>query len=328
MPELSPKANLAELVAILNDEIARTPEDVARRQTLLVPVSVDCVLPLRVAAAEAVWRVGGRHDLALPFLTWALKDGYWGASRQAAEVLGEMGSVAHEAVPELVMLVLRRLDHGPFHYEEFDKLSDSESLLTVLAKTLGRCGLGSTHLREARKALSHIASSSDEAARSVAKHALGHLRESKLRSEGYDCLPGTWQSPTPRQPVDKTRWRECDQCGRNTPVDEDWQRQGDGTVVKTGTCTYVCAHCEHGHVGTPIWSDDAKAQSNCHNCDTELGAEYTCPQCSYPRGWMRVECPNCAHSQPVPVPHWVVRCDLFHLECVNCENAFDSLCIC
>jgi hypothetical protein len=50
---------------------------------LVVPVSVDCVLVLRVAAAEAVWKVGGRHDLALPFLAWALKDDYWGVSRKA-----------------------------------------------------------------------------------------------------------------------------------------------------------------------------------------------------------------------------------------------------
>ena len=96
MPEHNENTNPADLVAILTDETVRTPIEVFRRcqaleqlsacgtttirvlpavlRSLFVPVSTDCVLVLRVAAAEAVWKVGGRDDLALPFLAWALKD--------------------------------------------------------------------------------------------------------------------------------------------------------------------------------------------------------------------------------------------------------------
>jgi hypothetical protein len=51
------------------------------------------MLALRVAAAEAVWKVGERRDLALPFLAWALNDEYWGVSRNVAQVLIGMGPV-------------------------------------------------------------------------------------------------------------------------------------------------------------------------------------------------------------------------------------------
>lgn len=153
-------------------------------------------------------------------------------------------------------------------------------------------------------------------------------QDESLSKRGYHALPGTWQSPTSLKPVNKELWQECHQCGCLTPAEADWQPHHDGTIAKTGTHTYVCAHCDHCHVGTPYWSDDAKAQTQCHNCSAELGDAYQCPQCSYPRGWMRVQCPCCAHQQPVSAPHWVAKCDLFHLECVNCENAFDSLCIC
>lgn len=86
MPEHNEITYPEELVAILTDETARTPQEVFRRceaieqlsasgvatidalpaimRSLLVPVSVDCVLALRVAAAEAAWKVGRRHDLA------------------------------------------------------------------------------------------------------------------------------------------------------------------------------------------------------------------------------------------------------------------------
>ena len=55
--------------------------------TLVVPVRVDCGLALRVAAAAAIWRVGRRFDVVLPFLVWALKDEYWGVAPRAVEVL-------------------------------------------------------------------------------------------------------------------------------------------------------------------------------------------------------------------------------------------------
>jgi hypothetical protein len=147
--------------------------------------------------------------------------------------------------------------------------------------------------------------------------------------EGYHRLPGTLQSPTPARPVDKTHWQTCGSCSRYIPVIEDRVLQPDGTLANAGTCTYVCPFCSHCHVGTPdTWSGDAEAQARCHNCDTELGDSYQCPKCSFPRGWMRVNCPYCGNSQPVYAPHWVVGCDTFHLECVKCESAFVSLCIC
>lgn len=187
-----------KFIGILTDEPARTPQEVFRRceaaealarlgpaahtamqalvRTLVVPVGVDCVLALRVAAAEAVWKVGGRHDLALPFLAWALKDEYWGVSRKAAQVLGEMGPVAHDAIPDLVRLADRRCTHGRFHFEGFEQLADSASepgpLLAVVATALGRCGRGVAHWQEAHGMLTRLSASEEEDARTAALRAL------------------------------------------------------------------------------------------------------------------------------------------------------------
>jgi len=202
MPQHNKNTNPAELVAILTDETARTPDDVFRRcealrrlsacstttvdvlpsiiRSLFVPVSVDCVLALRVAAAEAVWKVGGRHDLALPFLAWALKDEYWGASRKAVGVLAEMGPVAHDAVPELVSLAERRLVRGPFHYENFGNGNDGESLLAAVATTLGKCGVGIAHLDEACRILHRIVDCEDADASVAAQRALIQLQNMSL----------------------------------------------------------------------------------------------------------------------------------------------------
>src|SRR4051812_44263067 len=120
---------VGDLASLLSDEPARSPDDVFRRcqaadalvdlgpdalpalpallRTLVVPVTVDCALALRVAAAAAVWKVGGRSDAALPFLAWALKDEYWGVARRAAEVLAEIGPAA--VVPDLVRVAGCRL---------------------------------------------------------------------------------------------------------------------------------------------------------------------------------------------------------------------------
>ncbi len=198
MPEHHENTNPAELVAILTDGMAGTPDDVFRRcealerlsacgttavdvlpsimRSLLVPVSVDCVLALRVAAAEAVWKVGGRHDLALPFLAWGLKDEYWGVSRKAAVVLAEMGPVAHDAVPDLVNLAERRLVRGPFHYENFGNGNDGESLLATVATSLGRCGRGTAHLDEACRMLHRIVDCEDADASVAAQLALKELQ--------------------------------------------------------------------------------------------------------------------------------------------------------
>lgn len=199
MPERNENINPADLVAILTDETVRTPDEVFRRcqalerlsacdtttidalpsimRSLLVPVSVDCVLALRVAAAEAVWKVGGRHDLALPFLAWALKDEYWGVSRKAAEVLAEMGPVAHDAVPDLVNFAERRLDRGSFHYENFGDGDDGESLLAVIARALGICGQGVAHVNEAHRILNRLVDCQEADACAAAQQAVRQLQD-------------------------------------------------------------------------------------------------------------------------------------------------------
>jgi hypothetical protein len=195
------RSAVEKFIGILTDEPARTPQEVFRRceaaealaalgpaaraampallRTLVLPVSVDCVLALRVAAAEAVWKVGRRHDLALPFLAWALKDEYWGVSRKAAQVLGEMGPVAHDAIPDLVRLADRRCAHGRFHFEEFEQVagtaSEPGSLLAVVATALGRCGRGVAHWQEAHGMLTRLSASEEEDARTAALRALDVL---------------------------------------------------------------------------------------------------------------------------------------------------------
>jgi HEAT repeat protein len=192
---------LEKFIAILSDEPVRTPQDVFQRceaaealaglgwaaqaampallRTLVVPVDIDCVLALRVAAAEAVWKVGGRHDLALPFLAWALKDEYWGVSRKAACVLGEMGPVAHEAIPDLVRLAERRCVHGQFSFERFEQeggtTSEARSLLAVVATALGQCGRGVAHWQEAHGMLARLSDSKEQDVRTAAVRALDVL---------------------------------------------------------------------------------------------------------------------------------------------------------
>lgn len=193
--------NVKGYIGILTDEPVRTAHEVFRRceaakalaglgpaaeaampaliRTLVVAVSVDCVLALRVATAEALWRVGGRHDLALPFLAWALKDEDWGVSRDAAQILGEMGSLAHDTVPDLAQLAARRCAQGPFHFEKFDPPASGEfvpgSLLGVVATALGRCGRGTAHWQEAHTMLTRLMDSTEADTRTAATRALDML---------------------------------------------------------------------------------------------------------------------------------------------------------
>lgn len=174
--EVFHRCEAAEALAKLGPAApAATP---ALIRTLVVPVTVDCWLALRVAAAEAVWKVGGRLDLALPFLAWALKDEYWGVSRKAAQVLGEMGPVAHDAIPDLARLADRRSAHGPFHFEQFEPDAgnpETSSLLAIVAIALGRCGRGIAHFQEARRILTQLTASQEEDARTAALQALEGL---------------------------------------------------------------------------------------------------------------------------------------------------------
>src|SRR5262249_10865565 len=55
---------------------------------------------VRVAPAEALWKVTGGVEKSVPILTQVLANG-WEGSSDAAAVLGQMGSDAKEAVPHL-----------------------------------------------------------------------------------------------------------------------------------------------------------------------------------------------------------------------------------
>lgn len=194
---------ISHLIKLLSDEAAATPEDVFSRshaaselaamgsdahaalpaliRTLVVPVHVDCALVLRVAAAEAVWKVGRRSDLALPFLAWALKDEYWGVSLQAVEVLKEMGIEAHEVVPDLCHLAERRLTSGPFHFERIGGIADSSNqstpppLLASIAAALERCGRGNAYYQVAHAMLTTMADDSNNCVQVAAVRALHAL---------------------------------------------------------------------------------------------------------------------------------------------------------
>jgi hypothetical protein len=149
-----------------------------------------------------------------------------------------------------------------------------------------------------------------------------------LQRHKYHELPSTYQSPTAPRPVEKSKWQRCESCGRSIPAEVDYLFRSDGFREEAGTWTYVCPFCSHCHVGTPLDRQEIREQTHCHECGTELGDAYQCPACNFPRGWMRVACPYCGNKQPVYAPHWVIRCDAFKLECVRCESAFWSLCIC
>ena len=193
-------------IALLTGESAVTVEEVFRRcaavealtrlgpaaraampallRTLAAPVYVDCGIVLRVTVAEALWKVGRRDDLALPFLAWALKDDFWGASRTAVRVLGEMGAVAHDAVPDLVRLADQRRTRGPFDFEKFEQRGDTpsgrQSLLALVTTTLGRCGRGVAYGQEARWMLTLLVESEDDEVHAAAERALADLGPSGI----------------------------------------------------------------------------------------------------------------------------------------------------
>jgi hypothetical protein len=195
-------SEVERLAAALTDDPAQSPEEVFRRcrsadalaaigpaaapalpallRTLVVPVGVDCVLALRVAAAAAIWRVDRNWSLAIPFLAWALKDEYWGVAPRAVEILGEIGH--HAVVPDLIRLADRRLAHGPFDFESFSggaEEGDRQPLLALLADALASCGQdrwdGPSYRPEALAILSRLAGSSDERVREAALRALARL---------------------------------------------------------------------------------------------------------------------------------------------------------
>jgi len=187
-------ARVDELTAALSDATVDAPWEVFRRceaadalgemgpaaetaipalvRTLSVRVTVDCVLALRVAAARALWRVGRRADLALPYLLKALDDDYWGVARTAIETLGEMEEAGQPAAAKLVSLAKKRLASGPFHFEQWVEGAGSGQpapLLAAVAAALGACAAGSA---ETRDILLELARNPDGSVRASAEAAL------------------------------------------------------------------------------------------------------------------------------------------------------------
>lgn len=187
-------SRVASLAAILSDKPVSLPQEVAKRcqalealsglgaeahsalpailRSLWVKVDVDCGLCLRIAAAEAAWKVGGLVELALPILAWGLKDEYWEASRKAVKTLGEMGLSASDASPELMQLAHRLLASGRLGFD--DPTLDRRPLLAEVAETLGKCGRGPCW-SEVYGTLLHIAECDDASVREAAASALVFL---------------------------------------------------------------------------------------------------------------------------------------------------------
>lgn len=172
------RCSAADRLALLGPAAARAVP--ALRQTLVVPVTVDCELALRVAAAAALWKVGQCWTLTVPFLLWALKDEYWGVAPRAAEILGEIGHAA--VVPDLIRLAERRLSHGPFSFEQFASSTDQPSarpFLAILVDALVHCSRGRrggpSYISDVRNTLKKLAACEDEQIRVAAQTALVDL---------------------------------------------------------------------------------------------------------------------------------------------------------
>ncbi len=148
-------------------------------------------------------------------------------------------------------------------------------------------------------------------------------------AHGYVETPSGLQwTGRPRRAVDKSDWQPCANCGRSIPVNRDMKPRGEHYLESAGTLTYSCPFCHYGQVGTPHYDSFVQRQSTCLDCKTPLAGGQVCPQCRLPKGWVRIDCPNCRFRHPVCAPHWTRPCDMFRLECVSCETVFESLCIC
>lgn len=142
---------------------------------------------------------------------------------------------------------------------------------------------------------------------------------------GYDRGITTYQSEMPRHPASKSDWQPCHACAQPIPVQLNWRRDEPGPRV-VASVSYVCPRCHATQLGVEERCDHYDA---CHVCKTPLADDdLACSSCGMLRYWTCVACPTCGASQPVHVPHLGVHCDVFHLECVECETQFHSLCIC
>ena len=138
-------------------------------RSLTVPVSVDSGFALRVAAADAAWKIGQCRDLSLPIVAWALRDQYWGYSRTAVKILLEMGHAATHATPELVNFTKRRLKNGPLFFEQYQSNDNEDSLLTLAAKALVGVGFHREYLDDVRSTLKALEECDDPVAAKVAR---------------------------------------------------------------------------------------------------------------------------------------------------------------
>jgi HEAT repeat protein len=89
------------------------PDDARIALKEAVPTLIDMLrtndFELRFAAAQAVWRIGGRPDLVIPVFEQGLMDSDYVI--KAARLLGAVGPEARNSVPQLIdALGRQRLD--------------------------------------------------------------------------------------------------------------------------------------------------------------------------------------------------------------------------
>lgn len=142
---------------------------------------------------------------------------------------------------------------------------------------------------------------------------------------GYDKAITSYQSPSRRMSVTRSRWQPCHACGQRIPVDAHWQPGGPGQDNFISAISYVCPYCHATQRGNDSRSDPS---TNCHVCEAPAGDPRACLRCGMLRDWTIVGCSHCPAKQAVCVPHLDERCDVYILECVACGTAFYSLCIC
>lgn len=104
---------------------AKGPKAVSA-QPILQQLLNDSDSGARVAAAEAVWKIGRDSKEALPVLNQVLEKGDGFGPMWAAEVIGEMGSEARDTIPGLRKML--KVDHSHFQQTAAQSLGKMGSL--------------------------------------------------------------------------------------------------------------------------------------------------------------------------------------------------------